>query len=73
MPHIALPDSKIKVLPEGFKPSPMAVVRTSDNTLVMMNRRERRHRHIYGNAMKARRHPNPPAVFHSPEEAKESQ
>lgn len=40
--HIKLPDSKIREeLPEGFKPSPIMVVKTKDG-LVAMNRRTRR-------------------------------
>lgn len=55
-----------------FHPSPIMLVRLGEDKIVAMNRKERRRRHIYGKPSKIEINPNPPPVFHSLEEMRES-
>jgi len=70
---IKLPNSKPVETPPGFKASPVMIVNLGRGKVVAMNRRERRRRGLYGNRLVVKkRRPNPPAIFHSPEEARDS-
>lgn len=61
-------------IPANMKPSPTMKVHFSDGEVVMMNRKERRRNHLYGDRLTIRKkRPSPPAIFHSQEEMRSSQ
>ena len=49
-------------------------VHFGNGKVVSMNRKERRRQHLYGDRLKVeKRQPAPPPIFHSLEEARESE
>lgn len=51
----------------SFTPSPTMRIHVGHGKVIMMNRRDRRRQHLYGDRL-VKREPNPPAIFHSKEE-----
>ena len=56
-----------------FHPSPTMRVHGGNSKVIVMNRRERRRQHLYGDRLKVeKRQPAPPPIFHNPEEMRDS-
>ncbi|MBA7618924.1 hypothetical protein ES703_26256 [subsurface metagenome] len=59
---------------EKFHPSPTMQVHFGRGRVIAMNRKERRRQHLYGDRITMKkRQPSPPPIFHSLEEARDSQ